>query len=57
MSTQKGHHPLTEAPVNIIQQLIESFNVMATLATVKHLLESFADCGRLVLCPGNILSS
>ena len=39
----QGHHPLTEAPVNFVQQLIESFNIMGRLATVKHMLESFPD--------------
>lgn len=49
-----GHHPLTGQKLNIVEQLISTFTVMATLSAAQRLLEGYPDCGGLVLRPGNI---
>lgn len=50
----QGHHPLSGQRANIVEQLIGTFTVMATLAAADLLLKSFPNTGGLVLRPGNI---
>lgn len=47
-----GRHHLEARPLNIIEQLNQSFTVMASLAAAEHLLDHYGDFGGLELNPG-----
>ena len=44
-----GYHPLKRHPLNLIEQLNQTFTVMASLAAARHLLGWFPHCGGLRL--------
>lgn len=44
-----GYHPLKRYELNLIEQLNQTFTVMASLATARHLIEWFPQCGGLRL--------
>ena len=46
-----GYHPLEDRPLNLIEQLNQTFHTMVSLAAARHLLKRFPDCGGLHLNP------
>ena len=44
-----GYHYMAVGRLNLIEQLNQSFTIMASLAAARHLLDWFPDCGGLRL--------
>ncbi len=46
-----GFDPLNGRPLNLIEQLNQSFHALAVFATAEFILDEFKDCGTLTLSP------
>ena len=49
--TDFGFDPSTGTPLNLIEQLNQTFHALAVFAAAEIILDRFEDCGRLRLSP------
>lgn len=47
-----GFHPLSSKPVNLIEQINQTFTYLACLSAVRHLLDVHSDVSGFVCAPG-----
>ena len=47
-----GHDPLTGEPLNVVEQLNQTFTILVTLRAIEKLFELHPDCGGFRLALG-----